>query len=184
MAYSAAALPAEANAAPVIEEMRKIMADYAANGVPADLVEAAKRREIAGAEFRQNSISGLAEAWSDALAAEGRNSPDDDVEAMKRVTLADVNRVAKQYLVDQDSITAQLKPAAHRRGRGLQRIWRRRAGYRGAHQAGGIAFLGQVPAAGAEIAARAARADGRDFAQRSAPDREHGQSHSDHHRDR
>lgn len=110
VAYSAAALPAEANAAPVIEEMRKIMADYAANGVPADLVEAAKRREVATAEFRQNSISGLANAWSDALAAEGRNSPDDDVDAMRKVTLADVNRVAKQYLVDQNSITAQLKP--------------------------------------------------------------------------
>ena len=86
VAYSAAVLAAGSDAAPVIEEMRKIMADYAANGVPADLVEAAKRREIAGAEFRRNSIPGLAAAWSDALAAEGRNSPDEDVEAMKRVT--------------------------------------------------------------------------------------------------
>ena len=80
------------------------------NGVPADLVEAAKRREIAGAEFRRNSIPGLADAWSEALAAEGRNSPDEDVDAMKRVTPEDVNRVAKQYLVDQNSITAELKP--------------------------------------------------------------------------
>ena len=110
VAYSVAALPAEANAAPVIEEMRKIMADYAAKGVPADLVEAAKRREIASNEFRQNSISGLANEWSEALASEGRNSPDDDVDAMRKVTPADVNRVAKQYLVDQNSITAQLKP--------------------------------------------------------------------------
>ena len=37
-------------------------------------------------------------------------SPDDDVEAIRRVTLADVNRVAKQYLVSQNSITAILKP--------------------------------------------------------------------------
>ena len=49
VAYSAAVLPADGDAAPVIAEMRKIMADYAANGVPAELVEAAKRREIAGA---------------------------------------------------------------------------------------------------------------------------------------
>jgi zinc protease len=110
VAYSAAVLPADGNAAPVIAEMRKILADYAANGVPAELVEAAKRREIAGEEFRRNSIPGLAAEWSDALAAEGRNSPDEDVEAMKRVTLADVNRVAKQFLVDQNSITAELKP--------------------------------------------------------------------------
>jgi zinc protease len=112
VAYAAAALPAEANAAPVIDEMRKILADYAANGLPAELVEAAKRREIASAEFRQNSISGLANAWSEALASKGRNSPDDDVNEMRKVTVADVNRVAKGYLVDRNSITAQLKPVA------------------------------------------------------------------------
>lgn len=110
VAYTAAALPANADAKPIIAEMRKIMSDYAANGVPAELVEAAKRKEIAGAEFRRNSIPGLAEAWSAALAAEGRNSPDDDVEAMKKVTLEDVNRVAKKYLLDQESISAELKP--------------------------------------------------------------------------
>ena len=110
VAYSAAVLPADGNAAPVITEMRKILADYAANGVPAELVEAAKRREISGQEFRQNSIPGLASEWSDALAAEGRNSPDDDVEAMRKVTPADVNRVAKQFLVEQNSIAAELKP--------------------------------------------------------------------------
>ena len=110
VAYSAAVLPADGDAAPVIAEMRKILADYAANGVPAELVEAAKRREIAGEEFRRNSIPGLAEEWSNALAAEGRNSPDEDIEAVKRVTPADVNRVAKQFLVEQNSIAAELKP--------------------------------------------------------------------------
>lgn len=111
VAYSVAVLPAAADAGPVTEEMRKIIADYAMNGLPEDLVEAAKRREIANAEFRRNSIPGLAEVWSEALASEGRNSPDEDVEAMKRVTVDDVNRVAKTYLVDQGSITAQLKPS-------------------------------------------------------------------------
>jgi zinc protease len=109
--YGAIALPANANAAPVIEEMRKILSDYAAKGVPADLVEAAKRSEVAQAEFNRNSIPGLADAWSQALAAEGRISPDALVEAMKKVTVEDVNRIAKQYLVDQNAITAELKPA-------------------------------------------------------------------------
>lgn len=110
VAYGVALLPAGGNAAPVIAEMRKILADYAANGVPAELVDAAKRREISGAEFRGNSIPGLAAEWSDALASEGRNSPDEDVEAIRRVTPANVNRVAKEFLVDQNSITAELKP--------------------------------------------------------------------------
>ena len=108
--YAALALPSDADPAPVTEEMHKILRDYAANGVPAELVDAAKRGELADAEFERNSIPGLAETWSQALAAEGRNSPDEIVEAMKAVTLEDVNRVAKTYLTDQNSITALLKP--------------------------------------------------------------------------
>jgi zinc protease len=72
--------------------------------------DASKRGEVANAEFERNSIPGLAATWSQALAAEGRNSPDEIVEAMKQVTLEDVNRLAKTYLVDQNAITAQLKP--------------------------------------------------------------------------
>jgi zinc protease len=74
-------------------------------------VDAAKRSEVASAEFQRNSIPGLANVWSNALAAEGRTSPDQDVEALQRVTTADVNRVAKEFLADQNSITAILKPA-------------------------------------------------------------------------
>lgn len=108
--YSVLALPADSDPASVTQEMHKILLDYAAHGVPAELVDAAKRGEVANAEFARNSIPGLAGAWSQALAGEGRNSPDELVEAMKAVTLEDVNRVAKTYLVDQNSITARLKP--------------------------------------------------------------------------
>ena len=108
--YGVVALPSGTDASSAIHEMRTILASYAAKGVPEDLVAAAKRGEVASAEFERNSIPGLANVWSQALAAEGRTSPDEDVEAIKRVTLADVNRVAKKYLVDQNSITATLKP--------------------------------------------------------------------------
>jgi len=108
--YSVLALPADSDPASVTQEMHKVVSDYAAHGVPAELVDASKRAEVANAEFERNSIPGLAAAWSQALAAEGRSSPDEIVEAMKQVTLEDVNRVAKTYLVDQNAITAQLKP--------------------------------------------------------------------------
>jgi zinc protease len=108
--YGVVALPAEANADAAMNEMRGILAGYAQKGVPEDLVAAAIRSEVAQAEFQRNSIPGLADVWSTALAAEGRNSPDEDIEAIKRVTLADVNRVAKLYLADQNSISAELKP--------------------------------------------------------------------------
>ena len=65
------------------------------NGVPKDLVEASKRHETAQAEFQKNSIGGLASIWSQALALEGRSSPDDDINAIRRVTVEDVNRVAQ-----------------------------------------------------------------------------------------
>lgn len=110
--YGVLALPASSSPAAAIEEMRGILEAYAADGVPADLVDAAKRSEIASAEFERNSIPGLTNVWSQALAAEGRHSPEEDVEAIKRVTLADVNRVARQYLTAANSITATLKPSA------------------------------------------------------------------------
>jgi zinc protease len=109
--YGVVALPAGVDPGSAIAEMRQILATYAEKGVPEDLVTAAKRSEVASAEFERNSIPGLANIWSDALAAEGRTSPDEDVEAIKKVTLADVNRVALKYLVSQNSITATLKPS-------------------------------------------------------------------------
>ncbi|MGA8214299.1 MAG: pitrilysin family protein [Candidatus Sulfotelmatobacter sp.] len=108
--YGLVALPSGIDASGAIHEMRQILTNYGEKGVPEDLVAAAKRSEVASGEFQRNSIPGLANVWSEALAAEGRPSPDEDIDAIKRVTLADVNRVAKQYLVYQNSITAILKP--------------------------------------------------------------------------
>lgn len=111
VALAVAALPANASPDAIDTEMNKIVADYAAQGVPSELVDAAKKGEVAGAAFSRNSITNLASLWSQALAAEGKQSPDEDVEAIKAVTVDDVNRVAKKYLVQQSAITATLKPA-------------------------------------------------------------------------
>jgi zinc protease len=108
--YGVVALPAGADAESAIKEMRGILTRYAETGVPVELVEAAKRHELADAEFERTSIPGLASVWSNALAAEGRATPDEDIEAIKGVTAADVNRAAKAYLSDHNSITAVLKP--------------------------------------------------------------------------
>ena len=108
--FGLVALPAGADAAGAMTEMRQILRTMRPKGVPEDLVDAAKRSEIAPAEFQRNSIPGLADVWSDALAAEGRNSPEEDIDAIRKVTLADVNRVAKQYLLNTSTITATLKP--------------------------------------------------------------------------
>ncbi|MBV8812100.1 MAG: insulinase family protein, partial [Acidobacteriaceae bacterium] len=49
LAYGA--LPSATDPASLISQIKAILAHYAANGVPADLVEAAKKAEVASAEF-------------------------------------------------------------------------------------------------------------------------------------
>ncbi len=105
-----AAIPPGADAGALNGEIQKILLAYARNGVPADLVDAAQKGEVASAEFGRNSISNLAALWSQALADEGRESPEEDVAAMKRVTLDDVNRAAKKYLTLDNAVIATLKP--------------------------------------------------------------------------
>ena len=110
--YALAAIPAGADPAPITAAVRKILAGYADKGVPAELVEAAKKSEVANNTFEQNSIPGLAESWSEAIAGEGRTSPSEIVDAMNKVTVADVNRAAKKYLTVDSAIVAVLKPSA------------------------------------------------------------------------
>jgi zinc protease len=108
--YAIAGFPQGANGDALASEVKAIIDRYVKDGVPPDLVEASKRHEIADAAFQKNSISGLAAAWSQALAVEGRSSPDDDIDAVRKVTVADVNRVARQYLLNEAAITAVLTP--------------------------------------------------------------------------
>jgi zinc protease len=108
--YATAGFPAGADANALLEQMTAILQDETTNGVVADLVEAAKRLEVADAEFQRNSVFGLAMEWSDAVAVEGRQSPDEDVEAIRRVRVADVNRVARKYLDMEQAVQAILTP--------------------------------------------------------------------------
>jgi zinc protease len=94
-----------------VESVKQIMADYSAHGVPDDLVEAAKHRELVQAAEDQASVPAVASSWSEALAVGGRNSPNDDVAAISAVTTADVNRMAKQYLAPDQAIVAIIKPS-------------------------------------------------------------------------
>lgn len=110
LAYAMAAFPKGANGGTLIQEVQQILAADLKNGVSPDLVEAAKRHELSDAEFQKNSIEGLAMAWSNAVAVEGRQSPQDDIDAIQKVTVDDVNRVARQYLDQNKGIQALLTP--------------------------------------------------------------------------
>ncbi|HLV94055.1 MAG TPA: pitrilysin family protein [Candidatus Acidoferrales bacterium] len=110
VAYALGVFPKGGDGEGLIGEMKQIIADDLKNGVPADLVDASKRREVASEEFQKNSIEGLAMEWSSALAIEGRQSPDDDIRDIQKVTVDDVNRVAKKYLAPDEAVTAILTP--------------------------------------------------------------------------
>jgi zinc protease len=110
LGYAVAGFPAGADSTNQLEQLKQILTAEITNGVDADFVEAAKRREIISAELQKNSVEGLASAWSQAVAIENRNSPDDDIAAFRQVTVAEVNRVAKKYLDFDHAISAILTP--------------------------------------------------------------------------
>jgi len=117
LAYVQAAFPTGGNGTTLLRQVQETLKDIARNGVPADLINAAKRHEVADAERQKNSISDLAMLWSDALAVEGRQSPDEDVEAIQKVSVEDVQRAARRLLNQEESIAAILTP--HRSGHAL-----------------------------------------------------------------
>lgn len=111
LGYATGVYPRDGKPDTVVATMRGIMADAAAHGVPAELTEAAKRRAIADLEYGKNSVDGLANAWSHALAFAGRSSPDAIKDAIAAVTPAEVDALAKRVFDPDHAITAILTPA-------------------------------------------------------------------------
>jgi zinc protease len=73
-------------------------------------VSAAKLQEQRNTGFERNSIEGLASVWSDAVALYGLPSPEADLARIERVSVDDVNRVARQYLKLDQAVTAVMLP--------------------------------------------------------------------------
>jgi zinc protease len=110
LGYAVMAFPAGGDGAALAEEARSILAGIAKDGVSPDLVAAAKLEERRTAELQKNDIEGLATVWSEAVAINGLTSPDEDLERIEKVTVADVNRVARQYLDLDHAVMAVLTP--------------------------------------------------------------------------
>ncbi len=110
IAYAEVSFPADGDAEEAKKEMRAILGNVVAHGVPAELVEAAKTQERRAAEFQKNGIEDLASIWSDAVALYGLHSPDEDLRRIEKVTVADVNRVARKYLDLDHAVTAVMTP--------------------------------------------------------------------------
>ena len=110
LGYATAAFAANGDGAKVEREVRAVLKKVRDEGVSADLVAAAKLQERRSTEFSKNSISGLAMVWAEAVAVYGLAAPEDDLARIDKVTVEDVNRVARKYLDLDHSISALLTP--------------------------------------------------------------------------
>jgi len=104
--------PADSDAKTVEADVRAVLSKIVREGVRPALVEAAKIQEERQSEFQKNSIAGLASIWAEAVAVYNLPNPDEDLIRIKKVTVEDVNRVARQYLDLDHSVTAVLMPRA------------------------------------------------------------------------
>lgn len=92
-----------------IADFKAVVDRYRESGVPADLVEAAKAREVAKLQMASDSVQGLAQLWSQSLAVE-RRMPQRDIDAIAHVSKADVDRVVTQWLRNDSASTAYAVP--------------------------------------------------------------------------
>ncbi|MBS0557375.1 MAG: insulinase family protein [Proteobacteria bacterium] len=102
--------PKGGDSAKARQHLDDTLSDLLKHGVSADLVDAAKRSELAQAEFKKNSAVQLASSWSQALAWQGLDSPDQAEQQIRDVSVADVNRVAREYLQRDARVTVVLTP--------------------------------------------------------------------------
>ena len=102
--------PKGGDAAQARKHLDDVLAGLLKNGASPDLVAAAKRAELAQAEFKKNSAVQLASSWSSALAWQGLDSPDEAEQRIRDVTAADVDRVAREYLKPDARVTVVLTP--------------------------------------------------------------------------
>jgi zinc protease len=111
LTYAYVEFPAGPDPRMLARDVKSVLANVARYGVAPALVAAAKLDEQRDDAFERNSIAGLASVWSDAVALYHLNAPGDDLVRIEKVTVADVDRVARKYLDVADAATAILTPA-------------------------------------------------------------------------
>jgi zinc protease len=112
LAFATAALGPGSDPSAMSARLEAILRDYVKNGVPRELFETTKRQAIADQEQSRNSIAALASDWATTIALDDEPSIAREQALLASVTLADVDRVAKKYLVPERAIVAALTPSA------------------------------------------------------------------------
>jgi zinc protease len=113
LGFAIAALAPGSDPDAMAKRLEGIMTNYREHGVPAELFESTKRRLIADQELSRNSISSLASDWADTIAVDREPSIAYEQELIGRITLADVDRVAKNYFDVNHAVIGSLTPSAN-----------------------------------------------------------------------
>jgi len=79
-------------------------------GISPDLVDAVKRRALLHQALQGNSVSGLANAWTQAIAVAGLDSPGEATKRLRSVTARQVNEAVKHTLDLDHAVTLVLNP--------------------------------------------------------------------------
>jgi zinc protease len=111
LGFALAALAPGSDPDAMAARLESILTAYRQHGVPAVLFESTKRRLIAGQELSRNSIDALASDWADTIALDRQPSIAYEQQLIARVSLADVNRVAKRYLDVSHAVIGSLTPS-------------------------------------------------------------------------
>jgi zinc protease len=109
--FAAASIPEGADATRMVKVLKNNIDDYVTDGFPKRAVEAAKQRALVRLQSERGSIRDLALSWARAVAVLGNDSPDDEIAAIQKVTVDDVDRVAEAYLKSDNAIVGTLLPA-------------------------------------------------------------------------
>lgn len=112
LGFAIAALAPGSDPDAMVRRLEDILTNYRDHGVPPDLFASTKRQLIADQELSRNSISSLASDWADTIAVDREPSIAYEQQLIGRVTLADVDRVAKRYLDVDHAIIGSLIPSA------------------------------------------------------------------------
>ena len=108
MIVAGAGLPSTTPAA-VRSQLESALDGYRRDGIPADLVQAAKQRLLSQQDYRQASIAGLAFSWANALSLSGQ-PPDAQYASIQNVTVDDVNHVLRTYMNPKGELDVLMQP--------------------------------------------------------------------------
>ncbi len=112
LGMATAALGPGGDSSAMSRRLEALVRDVAQNGIARDLFETTKRQAIAGQELSRNSIAALASDWATTIALDNEPSIAREQQLLASVTLRDVDRVAKTYLVPEHAIVGALTPSA------------------------------------------------------------------------